>query len=302
MPERGVAYYSNRSHKFLPIEDETYRAVLQARTIDLSLLAIEEKYVLLLGNFEELEQELLRISLALILYTDEAWEGIGGARSALNRRVANFLSSSRLYLDHVPQDLNRAARSEASFRDHFDQLRRTLYRESFAFRLCEALRNYTQHNSLPVHVFSYGYSRDSERPEGAVTLRADFSVIVERLDRDSRFNQDVLDELRSLTEPPSLKDVIRDYMTCLARIHNSLRAQIAPEEEWCVGQIETVYNMIAVAGDVHVEGTVDLVRRSPEGALLESTHLTRRTTQRRRALQRKTNGVPELSRFRITSA
>jgi hypothetical protein len=69
----------------------------------------------------------------------------------LNRRVVNYLTSMRLFLDHTSRRLKRHYGKPSDPLAAFDAARSSAFDGSAAYRIVDELRNYVQHRGLPVH-------------------------------------------------------------------------------------------------------------------------------------------------------
>ena len=68
----------------------------------------EEKYEVILGNFEDLEKEIVNKSVELMLYRPREYADFRYYKATLNKRLINLLTAARLYIDHIifnPKDI-----------------------------------------------------------------------------------------------------------------------------------------------------------------------------------------------------
>jgi hypothetical protein len=107
----------------------------------------------------------------------------------------NFLSSARLYLDQVPQDLNSIYGKNSEQTATFNQCRSKQYDSSFAYRIMEALRNYAQHRGFSVHAMTHSFHRKDINPGSLLRTKLHLFVNVQRLE-DWGLKKRVLDELK----------------------------------------------------------------------------------------------------------
>lgn len=70
----------------------------------------------------------------------------------VNRRLCNYLSSFRLYLDHVELRLKRVYGKESEQVRQFKKAAAVVFGRSFAYRFFSKLRNYAQHCGPPISV------------------------------------------------------------------------------------------------------------------------------------------------------
>ncbi|NOK62914.1 MAG: hypothetical protein GFH27_549293n311 [Chloroflexi bacterium AL-W] len=73
----------------IDITEEDYNALQEARSSALPLSSFEDKFMLLLENYEELEQEIMRLSLYQMIYLDHDTPTFINNLRLLNRRFAN---------------------------------------------------------------------------------------------------------------------------------------------------------------------------------------------------------------------
>src|SRR3954466_11738182 len=91
---------------FIDIEEQRFRAVLQAKERLLQVIGFEEKFDLLLENLADLERDLLHLNLNQLLFKDLDWHGFRSDTRLLSRRLSNLLSSARLYIDQTKHELS----------------------------------------------------------------------------------------------------------------------------------------------------------------------------------------------------
>jgi hypothetical protein len=182
------------------------------------LLAIEEKYFLLLQNFYELEKHFNDLALKSLLFHDYNWSSQINEINTTNRCVMNLLSSAKMYLDHIPQNLNEAFSPSTLESDEFQIQTNKQYDESFAYRVASALRNHAQHADFPIHSLNHNCAicRDSEIP----TLRHTTTGYIEvsELERNIKFKSKCLAEIKSHGEKIDIKPIVRGYIASIANL------------------------------------------------------------------------------------
>jgi hypothetical protein len=207
------------------ISEQEHDALRAAKTFLLDALFIEQKFDLLIENYLETEQELLASTARYMLHgdTDARWFSL--ERALINRRVVNLLTVCRGYIDHV-RGVARRLLDAASAEDLVAEFSRC-YDNTLGYRLMEALRNHVQHRGFPIHVLEYSSSlieddaRNRFRNEVAIYTKTTYLS-------DGNFKASVLVELESLGGRVDLKPLMRDYVGCLATIHERYRSAIAP--------------------------------------------------------------------------
>jgi len=214
----------------LPIDQARYLALRMATRAQRLFLNFEEKLDLLLANYSELEQELLSLALRNSIQRNLDWSQGSADRLLVNRRLANLLSTTRLYVDHASHELNVAASAQpllgnVSPRAYFGRE----YDVSLGYRVMEALRNHVQHRSIPVASLTYE-SRVDEHSGGSLFLfSVSLNLDLEALRQDSDFKKEVLDQLERLPETEvDLVLFVRQHVEGIARAHLAIREAIAP--------------------------------------------------------------------------
>src|SRR5688572_9822556 len=211
------------SSSFLSITQEEYEALAEAKTGHLSVLFIEEKFDLLVENYLELEDAMLRSTNRHMVHKDQDYEWFQVERNLFNRRLVNLLSACRSYVDYakhhvhvvLPGDQAASDKLETAFSEHYDAL--------LGYRVMEALRNFVQHRGFPIHVVSY--SGKWVGPKNDASLRFGLSIFTKTiyLDDDG-FKKAVLGELEALGGRVDLKPLVREYVAALSEVHKQLRA------------------------------------------------------------------------------
>ncbi len=205
-----------------PISEIYFREVSGARQALFELLAIEEKYDLLIRNYLGFEQVVYGSSINGLLYREISWSDFIEHIQSANLAVMNLLAMCRSYIDHVPQHLSTIFPDQPEKTEAFHQERRTVYTEFLGYRALYEIRNHVQHCGLPVHSFTLGGSWLDTRE--ACRHNAIPYVSVEELVKDGSFNKRILNELRGVGERVDLRLLVRENMSAFGRIHKCVRA------------------------------------------------------------------------------
>jgi hypothetical protein len=214
---------------FLDISEDEFYQCKSAHTHLLTVLNIEATFDLLLENYAEFERDCLGLSHRFLLFRQHG-EPLGPKRE-INRRMANLLSSARLYVEQVPKDLDVIYGQYSRQGRHFTHSC-IQQRASFAYRAMDALRNYAQHSGMPVHEAIYHFIRDNMDPGSPYHVGLDLFVDVDRLALDPLFNQGVLKQLKRKANRYGCVELtpwVSEYVERLCTVHESLRAQIAAD-------------------------------------------------------------------------
>lgn len=208
----------------LPISDEQFEAIAQARLVLNAAFALEESYDLLIGNYVEVEQELLTASAKNAVRDLNEYQDFFELRSTVNRRVVNLLTATRLYIDQAPQRLSACATEPEKARSEFKQRTHDHYDATFGYRYLEALRNHVQHCGLAVHSLSINSKWIGEGDSRELELSIQPFSERRYLVADGGFKRNILDEM---PEKVVLTLVIREYLQCIGDLHKLVRRCVA---------------------------------------------------------------------------
>lgn len=136
----------------IPLSEDEFEKLKQAKSCLNSAFALEENYDLLLSNYRELELEAISAAFNDMTVKQHAYEDFFEVRTVINRRVVNLLSATRMYLDQYLGNLKKIGIDS--------NIPKTLsseqYDNFFEYRFMEALRNHTQHAGHAVHGVKMG--------------------------------------------------------------------------------------------------------------------------------------------------
>ena len=184
-------------------------------------LAIEEKYEVVLGNYEDFEKEIVDSSIEWMLKHPRKYDDIRFYISKLNKRLINLLTAARLYFDHIEQHVSEIVPELSHGKDKVKELCADRYDKNLEYRFMEALRNYVQHCGFPVHHISLqSWATAIKDPERRLLYTIDLASIKEKLLEDKKFKRSVVKEL---DEKIDLKHTTRKYVECLSEIHKHVR-------------------------------------------------------------------------------
>ena len=212
----------------IQIDEKTFEDTATA-VQNLSIaLGIEEKLDLLLENFAEYEREILRLASDYKLHLHHEWSGFRYDLQAINRRLVNFLTAARLYLDQVQHDVSSLHGGESL--EHLKAKIRSEYDSSLAYRILELVRNHVQHRSLPIGKTSYSIDRESNS-EQHNRLRCSFLAYldVDQLLANPKGKRQVVEEFAQLSPQPDVTLLLGEYVEALCRVHEYVRQIIDPD-------------------------------------------------------------------------
>ena len=201
------------------------------------------------------------------------WDGSMSKKQKLSRLFSNYLSSVRLYLDHLMVHISKVyGKGSKEFKDIKYQTN-SHYDSSFSYRLLEALRNNMQHSGLPISFSNTLKCNDS----GTET----FSIVTPTLqiaELDKKFKKSVLVEIKAIDLSDSnnrfdLKTHIRAYIGKMTEINQFVRDLMENDaRKWK----ESISSVIQRSEKLYTEGSkvhVYLLRESGTGELIESNDI-----------------------------
>ena len=217
----------------IAIDARRYVALSEATKIQRAALEIEEKFDLVVANYEELEREILTLTLTHAVRGDSALASMSSARLLLARRLVNLLTTCRLYYDQVMHSVSRSPAQLGCTREQANEVFSDQYDGNLAYRIMEALRNHIQHRTLAIAEMRYGCRREREEAtHSLVEFTSSLTLDLEALRADGTFKKSTLEELEAV--PRERQDLIlfvRQYVESLGRAQERLRELLAPAVE-----------------------------------------------------------------------
>jgi hypothetical protein len=202
------------------ISAQDFSVLRAARNVLSNAFAIEEKYEIVISNFLDLEKQLLDVAATNAVRDTNTYAEFFETRSLLNIRLVNLLTSTRLYLDQLPQhiddcdleDIEAVALVKARCSEEYDN--------HFEFRFMEALRNYVQHRGIPVHFVSQGARWTSFEADRLMEFTVHIAAQRSYLEEDEKFKKAVLNEI---SKDIDLIAASRQYLESISSINEFVR-------------------------------------------------------------------------------
>lgn len=280
----------------LEIDSTEFEALRTARRTLIDAFALEEKWEIVVFNYQELERELLMSAVEHAIRDVRGYEDLFTLNAPLTPRMVNLLTAARLYLDQAPQHL--AEEKTDPLRAAYESERAKHYDECFEYRFMEALRNYVQHRGIPVHMVTHGGSWVNH-PDG--TRQLEFSTVMQakkkNLAEDTSFKRKVLNEM---PESVDLLSAARSYVERLSQVHGFIRGRLAEAADAARKRIEdaqAAYLRLPDAAGVGLEA----ICRGESGGVTERVPLLLDWDNVRLALQNRNPVLTNLSKRHVTS-
>lgn len=209
------------------ISRKEFDRIAEARTGILETLVIEEKFDLVMENYFEFEEEILSSSLRYVVFSDDILAMLQQSRLAITRRLANLLTTCRLYLDQSTHHLRRLFGANSPHEQLHEAAKSSQYDKYLSFRILEELRNYAQHRGYPFHVITFSSSLVEPEPGADSVTIVMPKLSITELEDDGGFKSRVLDEIKqSFEQDFDLRPHVRQYIDCLRAVQSELRRSL----------------------------------------------------------------------------
>lgn len=205
----------------LHIDDDEAHAIQQARRATFARIAFEELWDMVVQNLADLERDLLRAGVDLMLFGGQNWSENQDIRTLFARRLANLLNSAKSYIEISQQHL-RLITSEGDLVGCLKSGLSNSYDTHFTYRFMEALRNYTQHCGVPVSSMHMDMRRIQDDAGEHLRYIAAASIEPKRLIADPKFKASVRRELAGHTKL-EVNYYARCYVEQLSETHIKVR-------------------------------------------------------------------------------
>ena len=238
----------------LALSRDAHDILLNARQTIRFGVSFEQRLDIVIENYVTLQRFLLDLALQNSVFRGDVSGRLKEGRHHLNRHLTNLLSSVRLYRDQTAHALSAQFGKDSATYLQYKLETSHEYDSSLGYRCLEALRNYVQHRGLPAHSITFSSVLDEEEKVGEskmIKVRnrhfVTFGLIPKNLSLDGGFKIEVLRELEGETNRKGRVDLmpmIRDYVSGIARIHQSIRMSVSVELESADAYVENMFNEI----------------------------------------------------------
>lgn len=273
--------------------------IKEAKRCLLLTLEIEEKLELVLSNYLEFEEDLLKMTLSETLFLTGSWNDYIDRIYKINRRLVNLLSACRLYFDQLQHDVSDIYGSGSSLGVALKAKANAEHAARVGYRVMEALRNHIQHRGLPVESISFPMRWFDD--EG--TQRSRSTVIpqlnVAKLKEDGKVKVGVIADLEAIGAAVDVRPLVRDYIEAIGAVHSELRSAMAADvQRWDATIVAAIEKYRAAGGDIVGLGIADVDSR---GVVAEMHQVFDEFLKRRRLLETKNRRTSHYSRVLIAS-
>ena len=195
-----------------------------------ALSAIEELWDAVVQNYLEFESQQLSAALKDSMVLTGLYQDHNKSRREFSRSLSNLLHSCRGYINK-----SRQIKMGDPSSDHLYEFKKSFkeqYDNSFAYRLMEALRNFSQHRGEPVHslTISSGWEGKGFADNENALLRISVApkLDLEKLLSDPSFKAGIKGEISDKGRWLDLRLIVREYIQCLGCVHEAMRSHTKP--------------------------------------------------------------------------
>ncbi|MGF9876770.1 Uncharacterized protein BC141101_01204 [Bacillus toyonensis] len=191
-------------------------------------------------NYQEIHSTIQKYSEQFQKNSQMSWVLIRRIILDINRRVLNYLSTFRTYLDHAEYLLKKEYGKDSEQVKKFKEVCSKEYDNNFAYRFLYKLRNYSQHCGMPVGNVSLGQRANKDNG-------IDYSLIV-TFDRDEllrsydSWGNPVKGELEKLPPGIVVNEYLEELQECIKRIQSCLMEFRVDELRESVDYIRNLIN------------------------------------------------------------
>jgi len=285
----------------IDITETKYFEIKNSANNLIEAVLIEEKFDILIENYFEYEMTLLNSSLHNLLYSLDK-DYLMDARSQITRRIINFLSTCRMYLDHSKHHLSNIYGKESKIFKKFNEKISIEYDSKLSYRIIEAMRNYAQHRGYPI----YGIMLEGKLLDGDIKKDRLYSttpyLIPSEFENDEKFNKSVYEEMKKFSKKIDLKMVVRDYIESLGSIHQKLRELLKKDiEVWDKSIFEVVDIFKMKFGENITRIGLVIANLDSKGKFKEYVNINKDLSDRREKFELKNRNLKNLKERIVTS-
>jgi len=205
----------------MEIDESDYEEIRTCVKIINKEREILELFSYVCNTYKEMEIYTFKMSLdALVSGFMYGRDKVPNDMCVFSQLVSNYLSSVRMYLDTLPPFVEFLS-SKSLDKESVGKIKSKYYDQSYAYRVMEALRNYTQHRGFIVQKSSTRAKWDDSWEKLAYSVR--FTLHADDVKEDEKFKKSVLQEIEKNGGEIDLNVISREYFDCLCKITKDIR-------------------------------------------------------------------------------
>jgi hypothetical protein len=285
-------------HETILLTKEQYDQIALSRETISEITVFEEKFFAICELFREIEKFTFETSLRNMVYLAPSTNDFYLARAIFGSKLASLLSAVRLYNESIFFHAEMISNGVLTKED-IKAVSSTRYDNSFPYRMMEALRNYSQHSSLPVHSSRFGGSWDNEMKW--LTFSTDFYLDVDELIGDKKFKSEIKNEFEAAGGKFDLKNGARSYFSSVCEMHTEFRSRFNPflvksdsvmkhwQDEWL--KVDKDNSLVGVVACALIGELID--------KKLEKVFIKTHTDEYRDTLEKRTGAIVNMAKRNV---
>lgn len=220
-----LAKMNLRDKHVIEITKAEFMGILDARKNLVHALELESCFHIAVDNYIALEEAILGLAARHAAFSAGPRTDSFAQQLDVTRHIMNYLSSAKSYACYLQTKGSVLLGSAPAMTN----LTTTLTRDNFAYIFLDALRDYAQHEGIPVTGFTVHNNYD-HGDKGEVALCSVSPTFIAKNMPAGRRKLDKATKTRieSLKEPLDLRPFVREHFECIASVHDAVRKAIAP--------------------------------------------------------------------------
>lgn len=268
----------------------------------LEILYIEEKFDIFIDNYLEFELDLLNYATLHMVRGIKTRAELKRGLNQISRRIINFLSTGRLYLDQSVYHLSNILSIKLNTIEEIKKEKAKQYEQCLGYRVMDALRNYVQHRGYPIENLTYTCKLVGKVPNEKLLYSITPYIQVQKLEKDNKFKKEVLKDIKPLGEKIDLKLFIREYVEALWNIHAKVRELLKSDIlDWEKLFLSTIDKFKNRNSKIRSIVGLSAVKQNENGAYKDSIEIDKYIIEYRQKLQRKNSTFTNLSKRYATN-
>jgi hypothetical protein len=292
----ALSSYGNRPR--IEISGKTFATLKNAKEMYGQIIRVEENFDAVMEDYVELEETLLSLGMRYLAFRPADHVQFHSMRSVISRRMLHLLSTARLYREALLKHGKALFRNAGTFRRLEDEVL-DAPSQPMAFRIVEALRNYAQHEELPISMMTIGsqwesFGSENDKDRAAYSIAPKIDAV--RISNGRTIAADVRKALEELGSEAEMIGEIREYVERLGAIHSAFREMIKESEDlWARAMQDAMSQYLNALHDQKAPLVVYAIRK--DGAdTTDSIQLFSEFFEYRMYLRRKNGVQTNLSR------
>jgi hypothetical protein len=208
--------------KFISISKEQYENFGNARRCLSSIRGLEEKFLVVCESYRDFEIFNFDVNINDLIFNISFGHDMNNYIAGMNRKIMHVLTCTKLYLDSICRHYKAISGDKDC--QFTNKLRNDAFDKFFEYRVMEAVRNFIQHESLPINSATFGSKK--EKLGAPAIYYAEYKLDTSNLDKNNGFKKEIITEINKQGGILNLKNALRLYFSHICEIHSSIRKKI----------------------------------------------------------------------------